>query len=76
MSSLCCLFPALLSLPLAVVVIVGSMLDQRGMSAGLMDPAGRPKTELARLWGWFAALLSVPALAVGAFASWKVVSGP
>jgi hypothetical protein len=41
-----------------------------------MDPAGRPKTELARLWGWFAALPSVPAVAVGAFASWKVVSGP
>lgn len=46
------------------------------MAVGLMDPAGGPKTELARLWGSFAALLSVPALAVGAVAAWKVLSGP
>jgi hypothetical protein len=75
-SSLCFLFPALLSLPLALAVIVVSIRDRQHMAAGLMDPAGGPKTEFARLWGHFAALLSVPALAVVAVAAWKVVSGP
>ncbi len=48
LASLCLLFPALVAVPLGVMVLLMARHDLARMRAGLMDRAGEEQTQVAR----------------------------
>jgi hypothetical protein len=64
-ASLCLLVPALVGLPLAVVLWRRARRDLGQMDAGLMDPSGRVSAENARGTSFAAIVVNAGALLIG-----------